>query len=139
MGRETRNTKNTEKGQQSQRKEESQGGEFQSVEQLQGFVDLSGDRCGSSRVTLESSTRSLGSIVAVVKDRRDTESSECASGITGMATKKVSEKGDPPDTLHKMLELMINLLTEQVKDRELEKRRREQERKEREVELVTRE
>ncbi len=49
MGRETRNTKKTEKGQQSQRKEESQGGEFQSVEQLQGFVDLSGDRCGSSR------------------------------------------------------------------------------------------
>ncbi len=90
-------------------------------------------------MTLESSTRSLGSIVAVVEDRRDTESSECASGITGMATKKVSEKGDPPDTLHKMLELMINLLTEQVKDRELEKQRREQERKEREVELVTRE
>ncbi len=93
MGRETRNTKKTEKGQQSQRKEESQGGEFQSVEQLQGFVDLSGDRCGSSRVTLESSTRSLGSIVAAVEDRRDRESSECASGITGMATKKYLRKG----------------------------------------------
>ncbi len=75
----------------------------------------------------------------VLEDRRDTESSECASGITGMATKKVFEKGDPPDTLHKMLELMTSLLTEQVKDRELEKQRREQERKEREVELVTRE
>ncbi len=34
---------------------------------------------------------------------------------------------------------MTSLLTEQVKDRELEKQRREQERKEREVELVTRE
>ncbi len=80
------------KRKQSQRKE-GQGGKVQGVELLPGFVYLSGDGMEVSSVTLKSSTRSLGSIVAVLEDRRDEEACECDSGITRMATKKNLRKG----------------------------------------------